>query len=324
MKTIPIYFILLLVFASNQNTITNNFLIEESFEKGLIKNQAIDISGLERNYHLYIPENPINAPIVMLFHGSRGSNDQLLGLNRARAKAPYKVWLDIAEHENIILIIPNGTKGNRHNGWNDCRTDAEGNPKSNDVLFISQLLDSVITKYKANASKVFAIGTSNGGHMAMRLAQEMPEKLTAFAAIAASKPVNSTCVSSSIPISALIMNGTEDPILPYEGGQMIKKRGEVYATQETIDYWVKRNQTDTTPIITDITNKDTKDNCNIKKHLYINGDNNTEVLLYKVVNGGHTEPSISQRYSRFFKRIIGEQNGDIEMANEIWAFFKTK
>lgn len=285
--------------------------------------QAIDISGTNRDYHLYIPENPANAPVVILLHGNRSSNNELMGFTGQ--KAPYKVWEMIAQQENLILVVPNGTDGtNGHRGWNDCRNDATGNPSSDDVLFMGNLIDLVLNEHQANGSKVYALGTSNGGHMAMRLAQDIPDKLTAFASIVASNPVNSQCASSNVPISALFMNGTEDPINPYEGGEMSSNRGEVLSAQETIDYWVNRNQTDTSPIVTDLADTDTSDNCTVKKHLYTNGTSNTEVAFYQVLAGGHTEPSISERYSNAFKLVVKEQNGDIEMASEVWEFFKTK
>ncbi|MBM1107184.1 hypothetical protein JQC67_13605 [Aurantibacter crassamenti] len=291
--------------------------------QGWHKNNTIDISGTSRNYHIYLPQNTSNAPMVILFHGNRSSNDELLGFSNA--KAPYKIWEEIAAQENIILIAPNGTYGSSgHRGWNDCRSDSEGNPDAYDVLFIDQLIDFIVSEHDANATSVFAVGTSNGGHMAMRLAQEMPEKLSAFAAIVASNPVNSQCTSSALPISALFMNGTEDPINPYEGGEMSSNRGEVFSAQETIAYWVNRNQTDSNPTVTDLANTDTSDNSSVKKHLYTNGANNTEVVLYEVIGGGHTEPSISERYGNLFKAVVKEQNGDIEMANEVWNFFKTK
>ncbi len=292
-------------------------------EQGWHKNQTIDVSGTSRNYHMYLPENVTNAPIVILLHGNRSNKDEIMGFTNV--KAPYKVWENIALQENVILIVPDGTNGSSdHRGWNDCRNDANGNPDANDVLFIDKLIDFVLNEHQADASKVFAVGTSNGGHMAMRLAQEIPDKLTAFAAIVASNPVNSQCTNATLPISALFMNGTEDPINPYDGGEMASNRGEVFSGQETIDYWVNRNQTDTTPTVTDLADTDTSDNSTVKKHLYINGANNTEVVFYEVIGGGHTEPSISERYSNVFKAIVKEQNGDIEMATEVWNFFKNK
>lgn len=294
---------------------------EPDLERGLLENQTINISGTNRNYHLFIPKNYTNAPVVFLFHANRSSYDLILGLGAIREiKAPYKTWLNIAQQENIILVVPNGT----NKGWNDCRNDATGNPNTDDVLFTDHLLDFVINKYQANASKVYAVGTSNGGHMAMRLAQEIPNKLTAFAAVVTANPKNSQCTTSTMPISALFMNGTDDDILPYEGGPMTDNRGIVFSAQETIDYWVNRNETNSTPLETEFVDINTADDCTVKKYLYKNGTNNTEVAFYKVVNGGHTEPSIAERYSDTLLDALGNQNSDIEMANEVWEFFKDK
>ena len=58
------------------------------------------------------------------------------------------------------------------------------------------------------------------------------------------------------------------------------------------------------------------------KYSYVNGVNDSEVLLYRVNNGGHTEPSIAERYANIWKLIVGNQNGDVEMAEEVWDFFK--
>lgn len=320
MKLVHLFFLVIVTLSCNNNDDT---ITDPGMDTGLLENLEIDILGQERNYHLYLPQNTVNAPVVFLFHGNRSNNNEILGITGS--KAPYKAWLDVAQQENIILVIPNGSEGaGGNNGWNDCRSDSQGNPSSNDVLFTRNLIDFVVSEYQANVSKVFAVGTSNGGHMAMRLAQEIPDKITAFASIAASNPVNSQCTNSVVPISALIINGTDDPILPFEGGQMIDDRGEVFSAEETINYWTIRNGTDTTPIVTDVLNIDTTDECTVRKYLYGNGTNNTEVAFYEVVDGGHTEPSIAERYSIFFKLIVGEQNGDIEMANEVWDFFKTK
>lgn len=317
MKTITILSVIILAIGCHKSN------LDQEIEKGLLKNQVINVGGTDRNYHLYIPSSPSGAPVVFLFHGNGSSYDDMLGLSGV--KAPYKVWLDIASKENLIIVVPNGTIGSSGSrGWNDCRSDNTTNPTSDDVQFIINLLDSIEERYSSNPLKVFAVGTSNGGDFAIRLAQEIPDRLTAFAAVIASNAFNSACSNSTTKVSALFMNGTDDPIMPYNGGAMTSNRGEVCSTDSTISYWVKRNSTDINPDTTDMTDINTTDNSTVTKLLYKNGSNGTEVALYKVNNGGHTEPSISERYSSLFLLAVGNQNGDIEMADEVWDFFKNK
>ena len=297
----------------------------KGLENVLLEDQTIAVDGLDREYHLFIPSEPTNAPIVFLFHGNGSSHDALIGLSNG--SAPYKLWLDIAENENIILAIPNGTLGsNGKRGWNDCREDASTNPDSDDVLFISSLIDYIIDSYLANSKRVYLAGTSNGGHLSIRLAEEIPEKITAFGAIVASNSANSKCINSNIPVSALIMNGTDDPILPYEGGEMASDRGEVLSTDETIQYWIDKNQTDTIAEIFTFEDINSVDDCTVERKIFRNGTNNTEVALYQIIDGGHNEPSIEERYNNLYLLLVGNQNADIEMANEVWSFFidKTK
>jgi len=147
-------------------------------------NQSITVSNTERDYHLYLPADAQSAPIVVLLHGNGGSSDQVIGLEGT--KAPHKVWLDIAERENIVLLVPNGSLGpNDKRGWNDCRNDAPTNPASDDVEFLSELIDFVKGQYGSSEAKVFLAGTSNGGLMSMRLAEAIPERLSAIAVIVA-------------------------------------------------------------------------------------------------------------------------------------------
>ncbi len=287
----------------------------------LLENRSIRVSNQDRQFHLYLPGEPETSPIVLLLHGNGGSSDQILGLTGT--KAPHKVWLDIAHQENIILVIPNGSIGpDGRRGWNDCRDDARTNPDSDDLRYISELIGFVQDAYGSTDSPVYSVGTSNGGFMSMRLAAEIPAAIDAIAIIVASKPVNSECIEPGVPVSALFMNGTQDPILPYNGGQIATDRGEVFSTAETVNYWIERNQTDTTPTVFDIPNSDSEDESTVYRYSYRNGIGDTVVEHYEVVNGGHTEPSIKERYGTLFKLIVGNQNGDIEMATEIWEFLK--
>lgn len=302
------------------------FFLPSRVDAQLMTDQKIRVAGVEREYHLFVPDDHHNAPIVFLFHGHTNTSDELIGLSGTRApQASFRVWLDIAKKDNVILAIPNGRYvSRREKGWNDCRADAPTNSKADDVLFISKLLDSIVDEYQANPQRVYATGHSNGGHFAIRLAQEIPEKITAFAAISASHAANSECKDSTIPVSALVMNGTADRFLPYSGGPMLAKRGDVLSTAGTLHYWIKRNGTDPFAEMDKLPDTTVKDKSRAEKYTYKNGINNTEVVLFRILNGGHTTPSIQVRNRRLLLRILGNQNADIEMADEVWSFFKTK
>lgn len=295
----------------------------ETIQLGLVKDLNINIDNIDREYHLYIPSQYVNAPVVVLLHGHNSSHNELLGFNGE--SSAYKVWLNLAEQENIILAVPNGLfVSTNEKGWNDCRSDAPTNSKADDVQFISLLIDHLTNAYQADSKRIYINGTSNGGHMCIRLANELPEKITAIAAIISSNSASSECASSVLPISALFMNGTADPILPYDGGEMASNRGKIFSIEDTVNDWINRNGTETTPDFSELANTNLADDSNVEKYSYKNGSNNTEVVLYKIINGGHTDPSIKERYNNFVITILGNQNADIEMAEEVWIFFRNK
>jgi len=291
---------------------------------GLIEDLTLTVNGIPRTYTLYVPTAQNNSPVVLLLHGKSDDAAGLLGVDPTR-NSPYRLWQDIADRENLILVVPNGgTNNSGVQGWNDCRGDGSGNPGFDDSSFIAALLDEVASTYSVDANRVYVNGTSNGGHLAYRLAQEIPDRLTAIAMVIAANPGDPECVEANIPISVLIMNGTGDPIMPYTGGIMAFNRGSVLSTDESIQYWVDRNKTDPTPDFVLVDDINTDDGSYIERFHYTNGTNQTEVLLYRIISGGHTEPSIVERYNSLFLLAVGAQNGDIEMAEEIWSFFKGK
>ena len=163
--------------------------------------------------------------------------------------------------------------------------------------------------------------------MALRLAIELSEQITAVAAVGAAMAKTSACGTPAHPVSVLFMHGTADPILPYKGGEVtigLAKRGSVISTDASVQYWVKYDQTKTEAEVKKFPPRSPGEHESVTRYIYCCGSEGTAVALYKIENGGHTEPSIKERYSGLFKGIVGSQNGDIEMAEEVWQFFKDK
>jgi len=286
--------------------------------------QTINHKGLSRSYRVYAPDPPPKTPCpaVLLLHGHAGSADQLMGVKGRQS--PYRLWLPIAERTSLILIIPDGLTGpDGKQGWNDARNLAS-NPKSDDVAFLTRLVETVSNTNPIDMNRVFAMGTSNGGHMALKLAAETPEKFAAVAAVAAANPEPIFAHKPQHPISVLLINGTADRILPYNGGKMIRDRGEVQSTDESIQFWVGHNGCDETPRNFEYPDGSQKDGSTASLATYTNAKTGVEVSLLRILGGGHAEPSEKQPYSRLFLAIVGAQNRDIEMAEEIAKFFEGK
>ena len=296
---------------------------------GLLKDQVLVSDGNKRTYDLYLPGKYTRElnPLVLLLHGHRGDADVMTGENKKTA--PYKVWLSIAEREGWVLLIPDGEFGSdNYRGWNDCRENATTNPETDDVKFINNLIDTVTEQYPIDKQRIYAHGTSNGGNMVYRLAQESGKKYRAIAAVVAAMPEKNKCKQSKHPISVLVMNGTDDPILPYDGGGVGKRkshkkeRGSVISTSDTVKYWLVNNGISSKPSVKILPNRNRRDGGIVRVEQYSGGNNNTEVVLYEIGGAGHTEPSLSEHYRRIYKFVVGKQNKDIEMAEEVWKFFE--
>ncbi len=318
----------LLCIVNCSDTSTSDIDADESLLPGLFTDLTIIVDSETRRYDYYMPENPGDSlrPLVFLLHGGGSNTDDLTG--ESGFKAPYRVWMDIAEADKLIIVYPEGTTNpSGELGWNDCRADATTNPTVNDVAFIDALIDHFSRTFNIDPNRIYATGTSNGGHMSLRLALELSDKIAAAAAVVAAMPERNGCSAMDNPVSVLFMNGTDDPLLPYNGGEVapgIGGRGTVLSTQASIDYWIDVNQTDSTAAMADFPDIHAGDDSSVQRLTYSNGIDGTQVVLYKVSGGGHVEPSIREQYAAVVELYLGKQNHDIEMAQEIWDFFKSK
>lgn len=281
-----------------------------------------------RTYDYYIPSGLGSqpAPLVLLLHGHRGDADSLLGADGSAA--PFNVWLAIAESEKLILAIPEGlSQQSGETGWNDCRGDNTTTPASDDAAFIGDLIRQFSLAYRIAPDRIYASGISNGGFMSLRLALELSDRIAAVGVIAAGMPAVSLCADAVRPTSVLFMNGTADPLVPYLGGTIgdpADGRGTVQATPDSVLYWANFNQTSQTAPPEDFPDSDTTDGSSVRRYRYYGGLEQTEVVLYEISGGGHSAPSILEQHSPLAELIVGRQNHDIEMAREVWEFFRDK
>ena len=276
---------------------------------------SIKHDDLERTFFVYIPssyDENSQTPMVIAIHGGGGTAYQMPG---------FTGFNELAEKEGFIVLYPQGIEKQ----WNDGRPLKTRAFEENidDVGFISNLIDHVSKIFNINEKRIYATGISNGGFMSFRLAYFLSDKIAAVAPVTAT--VSEALYNDFTPlenqISLLIMNGTEDPLVPYEGGEVSiykVKRGKILSTDDTVDFWVNHNNCLPDPEITEIPDKDVNDGTTVEEIKYKNNDG-TEVILYKIEGGGHTWPGGSQYLPII---IIGKVCKDIDGAEEIWKFFK--
>ena len=297
-------------------------------QSGLFKDNSTSIGGVQRTYDYYIPSGLGSqpAPLVILLHGGLGSADTMTGADGS--PAPFRVWMDVAEAEKLILVFPEGLiRPNGETGWNDCRGDTSTTPSSDDVAFIAELIRQFSSSYNTDHNRIYASGISNGGFMSLRLALELSDRIAAVGVIAAGMPAVSKCPDAVRPTSVLFMNGTDDPLVPYPGGAIgnpADGRGSVLSTADSVHYWTGFNQTQQTAPISDLPDIDGADGSSARRYRYYAGLEQTEVVLYEINGGGHSGPSMLERYSPLAELVIGRQNHDFEMAREVWEFFRDK
>lgn len=272
-----------------------------------------------RYYLKAVPASRTTAkrPLVIVLHGSGASAEQVLGM--AFPYSPLSVWLEIAEREQLIVAAPDGTKQRGKRAWNDGFAGIAGNPECDDVGFISAVIDRAIAEDGADPERVYVIGVSKGGMMAYRIAAELPHRLAAFSAVLAAMPLRAGYRMPEQPLSALIVAGTADPFIPYEGGKSFITLGfmaPALGIEATAALWRKLAGIAGEPAV--------NGSAGAIRHTWSALDGSLQLVLLKIVGGGHAEPSRKKRYPGMFSRFPGRQSTEVEIAEEAWAFFKDK
>jgi polyhydroxybutyrate depolymerase len=258
-------------------------------------NGGFEFEGTNRNYIVYVPSghSSLNsAPLLFVLHGFT---------QNAQAIMNYSNFNDYAEQQGFIVVYPNGIG----NAWN---VDVGGGSTANDVGFISALIDTLNVLYGVDLERVYATGFSNGGFMSYRLACELNTRIAAVASVAGT--MSNSAFDACMPGRALpIMHihGTSDFIVSYNGGFGNKSVNEV------ISFWTSNNNCPEEPEIIQLPDL-VQEGSTVEQHTFSPCDDETRVMLLKVINGGHTWPGATGNSG------IGITNRDISASEMIWNF----
>jgi polyhydroxybutyrate depolymerase len=283
-----------------------------------------------RHYILAEAEGKPKAkrPVLILLHGHGASAAAMVGL---ASTLGYKTqaWSSLAARENILLIAPDGVKASDDKrAWNDCRTDAPTNTKTDDVGFIGALIDIAIAQFGADPERVYVYGVSHGGAMAYRAGIELAPRLAAIGAQSAPNAVQSACPAPSRPLPVFVEHGTADEIVPYAGGKagswILHGRGTTLGAEQSVAIWRKLAGLPDTPATYRFPHLRPDDPTSATRYVWGTDPAGIQVEFLRVDGGGHVEASKDGELSWVLRKLVGEMNHDVETAEEAWAFFKTK
>lgn len=288
--------------------------------------ETVKSGGVPRKFlvhlpRLYDPRRPV--PVVIALHGLGMSIDSMRGLT----------LFDVpADTNNFMVVYPQGLGG----GWN--AGGLKPSSQANDVLFISDLIAQLKSKYAVDSRSIYVCGISNGGQMAQRLACSEISRQFAAVGVVAITGFTSVCKACTArqPIPIVFFLGTEDSLVPWEDGvskklgafgekygigdlsltPTIAKYADFMTAEQVIDFWVEHNSSGS-PRHEAMPDRDSRDGCRVARDSYGGGDR--EVLVYKIEGGGHSWPG---GLGFVAEEKLGRTTNDINASQLLWDFFR--
>lgn len=174
------------------------------------QNKTITVKGVPRKYILHVPSGYTGktpVPLLVDFHPIGGS------ASGQSSGTLYKAKVDA---DGGISVYPDGLTGPMGQAWNVkgcCTTN------SDDTAFARALVAEVKTLACIDPKRVYAAGFSMGGGMTHFTACHIADIFAAAAPAAFDLLKENVDICKPVrPITMVIFRGTDDRVVPYDGG----------------------------------------------------------------------------------------------------------
>ena len=180
----------------------------------------IRTGDFKRDYLVHLPpgyDGRQKLPMVVVVHGA---------FDTGKGMEKFSGFSALADRENFIVLYPNGIGilgFLQHWNAGHCCGKAQAD-QINDVGFVESAITAASRRLNADQDRIYMLGFSNGGMFTYRFAAEKSHLLAGAAALAASigsrTPEEKAVWKIPSPTEALpflIMHGTDDTSVPYEG-----------------------------------------------------------------------------------------------------------
>lgn len=275
---------------------------------------SIHVGGRDRTFTVVGDrKSQRKRSLVLIFHGSKQTAD----VHRHFTGQAFDAMADSGA---TVVAYLDGYRGN----WNDARKDSFFPARLeniDDVAFTKAVIHQMEGSYGIDPGRVFVIGYSNGGQMVLRLIHEIPELLAGAAVISATMPAPASFhipapIPEPVPMPVLLIHGTKDRVVPYQGGTMsgwaqrlFKVGGTTLSMPETAEYFARRNSITAHPRITRVPKATGAPEGTWIEQTDYQQNGHPPVRLLTVHGGGHTVPG--PKKAPF---ILGKTSQDISAA----------
>jgi polyhydroxybutyrate depolymerase len=264
----------------------------------------IKVDGRERTFQTV--SRALAAPrcLVLVLHGSHQNG------NRVRPLGGYS-FDRLAGDTSAVVVYPDAHKKR----WNDARRMMGTRARSDgvdDVAFLAALID----QYRDLPA--YVTGYSRGGQMAIRLAHEIPDRLSGVVIISATQPVAESLDVNDrhLPVRVVLIHGTLDPVVPYGGGIAsmwgLRSSGRGLSAFGSAQYFARRNGITAAPSSEQVRHRAESGKTSVTRQRWEQAGK-ASVTLYTVTNGGHVIPNRAQRVPS----LLGRATCDIDAGDVV-------
>jgi polyhydroxybutyrate depolymerase len=247
---------------------------------GTSVSETLVSDGITRTYLLHLPagyQSDRRQPLVIFLHGASRPSPTLLSDGEQMTGLS-----SLSDHVDLIAVYPEGTASSaQHIRWDIGSPD---DPNTDDVLFVSDLLNHLQAVLCVDEQRIYVTGFSNGGGMAGVLACALAGRIAAFAPVSGSfySPllIAGGCHPTR-PVPILDIHGTADEKVAYAGDPT---QG-FPPIQQWLQDWATRDGCQQGPT-TFLTQPQ------VRAEQWSGCQGNATVIHYRIIGGRHLWPTV--------------------------------
>lgn len=271
--------------------------------EGPIERRALMVDGVERVYFVKRPRRAQGRlPLYLILHGGGGDAGRLIERQDARDR---------------IVIAPQAIE--RSWAVEGLPTFRGTRPSADDAKFVGGVIEAAIARDGADPRRIQLGGISRGGMLIFHLLERLERPIDKAAILIASMPAHlRPGYRLRHATDILILNGTEDLLVPYAGGwgplrgdrRVGDPKGRMLPTEAVARDLAGMMGLGPRPRIERLADR-ADDGCRVERWRWAGRSARGSVTLLKVIGGGHTIPGTPPAWG-WRARLVGPTCQDID------------